>query len=344
MCFLCGNEIPWLRSTVDRQYCCAEHRKEARMASANVMREEEDEQELWSVVKSRKKGSSKSGPNSQTASVFAFLALAALLVAMIMLPMNSKNGGAAGAFPSGSPDHGGRQGLIARAGTSLSELVRSNAPVTLHHDFRSGMAEWTTAALQAGSNVDDPHDWKIPNAPSVVPPGSLRLWNRSVSLRNYQMEFEGQIEKRSLSWAFRASNAANYYAAKIVITKPGPLPNAGLIHYAMLNGRETDRVQLPLPVTLERGGKYMVRVSVQDDRFVTYLNGQAVSSWTDKRLARGGVGFFSDDDGEQRVSWVNLSERDSIMGRMLSHFSLFTLPQALFVLPPAPGGVAEPLQ
>ena len=246
--------------------------------------------------------------------------------------------GGNGGFASASPD-GARPGLLSRAGTSIGELVRSSAPVTLHHDFKSGLSEWTTAALQTGSKIDDPHDWKIPAAPNVVRPGSLRLWSRSVSMHNYQMEFEGQIEKRSLSWAFRASNAANYYAAKIVITKPGPLPNAGLIHYAMLNGREIDRVQLPLPVTLERGGSYRVRVSVQDDRFVTFLNGQAVSSWTDKRLTRGGVGFFADDDGEQKVAWVNLSERDSFMGRMLSHFSFF------FVRPPAaPGDSFEPLQ
>ena len=43
----------------------------------------------------------------------------------------------------------------------------------------------------------------------------LRLWSRSTLLKNYQMEFQGQIEKKSLSWAFRASDSANYYAAKI---------------------------------------------------------------------------------------------------------------------------------
>jgi hypothetical protein len=85
---------------------------------------------------------------------------------------------------------------------------------------------------------------------------------------------------------------------------------------------------LPLPLTLARGEEYRVRVSVQDERFVTYLNGQAVSSWTDKRLTRGGIGFFADDDDEQRVSWVNLSERDSFLGRMLAHFSLFVTPGA----------------
>ncbi len=138
-----------------------------------------------------------------------------------------------------------------------------------------------------------------------------------------------QIEKKSLSWAFRATDAKNYYATKILITKPGPLPNAGLVRYVVINGHEWDRVQLPLPLTLERGGNYRVRVSVQDDHFITYLNGQVISSWSDKRLLRGGVGFFDDVEDPQKVAWVNLSERDSFMGRMLAHFSLFVMPGEL---------------
>ncbi len=97
----------------------------------------------------------------------------------------------------------------------------------------------------------------------------------------------------------------------------------------VLNGHEWDRVQLPLPLTLQRGGNYRVRLSVQDDHFITYLNGQVISSWSDKRLLRGGVGFFDDVDDPQKVAWVNLSERDSFMGRMLAHFSLFVMPGAL---------------
>jgi hypothetical protein len=324
MCYLCGKEISWLRSMVDRQYCSAEHRKEARLASANAVREEENEHELWSVENTRKKARGNS--SSQTASVFAFLTLGVLLLAMLMLPGNAGPRGSA--FPSGSIDPGTREGLFERAASSVGELVRESAPVTLHQDFRSGLGEWTIASLKTATHVDDPHDWKIPTAPTLIAPGSLRIWDRSTKLQNYQMEFQGQIEKHSLSWAFRASNAANYYAAKIVIAKPGSEPNAGLIHYAMLDGHEFDRVQLPLPLTLERGENYRVRVAVQDQRFVTYLNGQVISTWTDPRLKRGGVGFFSDNDDEQRVSWVNLSERDSFMGRMLAHFSLFVIPDA----------------
>jgi hypothetical protein len=96
----------------------------------------------------------------------------------------------------------------------------------------------------------------------------------------------------------------------------------------MLYGRENDRVQLPLPVTLERGGNYRVRVAVQDDRFITYLNNQVIGSWNDRRLSRGGIGFFADNEDEQQVSWVSVSERDSFLGRMLAHFSLFFVPGA----------------
>ena len=134
--------------------------------------------------------------------------------------------------------------------------------------------------------------------------------------------------KKSLSWVFRASNEKNYYATKLLITRAVLAPNAGLVRYVMMDGREWDRVQLPLPLTLDRGATYRIRVSVQDDRFITYLNGQVISTWSDKRLHRGGVGFFSDDEDPQKVAWVSLSERDSIMGRVLAHFSLFVMPGA----------------
>src|SRR5580692_5205575 len=94
LCFLCGKKIGLLRSLVDQQYCSAEHRKEARLASAQALRDEDD-QEPWSVAKNKKKNPGKA-PTSpgQTASVFAFLTVGALLVAALMLP-----GPAGSAYP-----------------------------------------------------------------------------------------------------------------------------------------------------------------------------------------------------------------------------------------------------
>lgn len=318
LCFLCGKKIGFFRAMLDQQYCSSEHRKEARLASAQALRDEDD-QEPWSVTNGKKKNPAK--PTSQTASIFAFLTVGALLVAAVMLP-----GPSGSAYPKvASLDPGVKKGWTERAGDAVANIVRSQAPITLHDDFTKGLQDWTTVAMR---KVDDPKGLAISSAPQIVHPGSLRIWNRSTSLENYQMEFKGELEKKSLSWAFRASDAKNYYATKIMITKPGPLPNAGLVRYVMMNGREWDRVQLPIPVTLERGANYQVRVSVQDDRFITYLNGQVISSWSDKRLHRGGVGFFSDEDDPQKVDWVSLSERDSFLGKVLAHFSFFIMPGA----------------
>ncbi len=343
LCFLCGKKIGLMRSLVDQQYCCAAHRKESKLVSAQALRDEE-ELELWAVSKSRKKRSTATA--GQTASLFAFLTVAGLLVAALLMPGPS-GGGSGPAIPTVSMDPGAKRGLLQRMGDGLGDMVRSSAPVTLHQDFHSGwasgltnstsnLADWTSASLRR--MVDDPHgpgmgrtvDDPRYNAASAP---VLRIWKRSTALQNYQMEFSGQIEKKSLSWAFRATDAQNYYATKIVITKPGPLPNAGLVRYAVMNGHEADRIQLPLPLTLERGGNYRVRMTIQDDRFITYLNGQVISSWSDKRLHRGGVGFFDDVDDPQHVAWVSVSERDSILGRMLAHFSLIVMPGSIDRLP-----------
>jgi hypothetical protein len=309
----------------DQQYCSSAHRQEARLASAQALRDE-DELETWSVEKSRNKKGTAGRPASsagQTASIFAFLAVAGLLVAALMLP-----GPATSYPPAVSLDPGVKPGILERAGDTLSEVIRSSAPVTLHHDFNvtsSSLTDWATLALR--NTVDDPRNSLT--APDIPKAGSLRLWTKSVTLQNYQMEFQGQVEKHSLSWAFRASDQNNYYATRLVINKPGVSQNANLVRYAVINGHELDRLSEASLVTLEKGKNYRVRVSVQDDRFYTYLDGQLIGHWVDKRLSRGGVGFFVDDQDPQQVAWVNVSERDSFLGRMLAHFSLFVVPPGL---------------
>lgn len=323
LCFLCGKKIGFVRSLFDQQYCSSEHRKEARLASAQALRDEEDH-EIWSVSKSKDKKVQPKPSSSagQTASIFAFMAVGGLLVSALLLPGPAGGGGGR---RDRSFEKTNTRGLFAKATDTISGVVRSRAPITLHHDFASGLTDWTTVAVR-GIGVDDPKDWGTTPPRLTSTASSLRLWSRSTLLQNYQMEFQGQIEKKSLSWAFRATDGANYYATKVMITKPGPQPNASLIRYVVMNGKEWDRVQLPLPVTLERGHDYRVRVAVQDDRFITYLNNQVISSWTDKRLLRGGVGFFNSQEDPQQVAWVSVSERDSFLGRMLAHFSLFVIP------------------
>jgi hypothetical protein len=318
LCFLCGKKIGLMRKLVDQQYCCADHRKEARLASAQAFREEDDEVEHWAVARSRDRLKAAARPQAtagQTASIFAFLTVGSLLVAALLLP----GPGPGAAFPQVSLDPAVKRGLMSRAGDAVGELVRSQAPVTLHHEFQSGSADWVAVNARGWTTADD-------SRATFSRPVTLRLWERSAALQNYQMEFQGQMEGKSLSWAFRAADGNNYYATKLVIAKPGTFHNAGLVRYAMVDGRESGAVRLPLPVTLERGVNYRVRMTVQDDHFITYLNGQVISSWSDTLLKRGGIGFLEDQSDPQKVAWVSVSERDSFMGRMLAHFSLFVIP------------------
>src|SRR5208282_749168 len=193
LCFLCGKKIGFFRSMLDQQYCSTEHRKEARLASAQALRDE-DEQEPWSVAKNKKKNPNKAPTTpGQTASVFAFLTVGALLVAALMLP-----GPSGPAYPPvPSMDHGVKKGILERAGDAVSDVIRSRAPITLHDDFTSGLRDWTTVAMRNIPKVDDPKGFSLPaGSPQIVRPGSLRIWNRSVSLQNYQMEFKGDLEKK----------------------------------------------------------------------------------------------------------------------------------------------------
>src|SRR5579871_3931917 len=70
LCFLCGKKIGFVRSLVDQQYCSSEHRKEARLASSQALREEEDV-ELWAVSRNKAKVQRGAPSAGQTASIFA---------------------------------------------------------------------------------------------------------------------------------------------------------------------------------------------------------------------------------------------------------------------------------
>jgi hypothetical protein len=238
-----------------------------------------------------------------------------LVLALSRVGGNSPAPKAISALPDTNP-HPSQGGF----GQLLGSLIQSKTSATLHDDFRTGLSGWE-GLKSIGS------DWRFESG-GVVRPASLRLWKPSTSLSNYELEFLGQIDHKSMDWAFRAADLHNYYATKLVMTRPGPLPNAGLVRFVVLDGRERERVELPLPLTIERGVDYRVRVSVRGNRFLTSVNGQLISSWMDSRISRGGVGFFSEDGESSLLKWVSVSDRDSFLARVASHFSLITFPAA----------------
>ena len=317
-CLYCRKTISPLRKLKDPHFCCADHRKKFGSKSARALREAEDlygfdEVHLpsWRVVTGSRPEDKSERKASLGTTIFVGVMVAVLMLALSQFQGNTPVAKAVSPLPDNP--HSSRGGI----GQTISTLIQSQAGGTLRDDFHTGFANWD--GLKS-----DHSDWTRDGR--AVRPASLRLWKPSTSLSNYDLEFLGRINRRSMDWAFRAADLHNYYATKLVITHPGPLPNAGLVRFIVLDGRERERVELPLPLTLEPGVDYRVRVSVKGDRFLTSVNGQLISSWMDNRISRGGVGFFSDQGESADLKWVSVSERDSLLARLVSHFSIISVP------------------
>jgi hypothetical protein len=274
-CLQCSKKIGLLRRLVDRQFCCDNHRKRARhVYSARQVRDLQDamspEDDWLRKSPEAKKTSSAFGPGSG-------VLLVVLSMLMVMFLPNSKGRitTAENYLPPGNS-----------IADRLSRLLPSGGgSIALREDFRMDLRNWQSGL--SGSSGG----WS--KVGSSVRIGELRLWKPTLAMSDYNIEFAGQIENKAMGWAFRARDSRNYYATKIAVYKGGATRDrAEIIRYTVWNGSQTNRVTLPIPVPPTVNLAYEVKMRIRGDRFTTTVNGQAVDSWSDRKLSRGGVGFF----------------------------------------------------
>jgi hypothetical protein len=154
--------------------------------------------------------------------------------------------------------------------------------------------------LQAGSTLPAGEGWIADFAPD--PSGGRRrrqvsVLRASLPLNNYRMELQGQIENKALGWVVRAKDAKNFYAMKLEIVRPGPDPAVDLVRFAVINGEEQPRTQIPLPMPVRADTLYRVRVEAVGNHFTTWVQDQKVDEWTDGNISAGGAGLY-DERGE----------------------------------------------
>jgi hypothetical protein len=76
---------------------------------------------------------------------------------------------------------------------------------------------------------------------------------------------------------------------------------------------------------------YRVRMDVRDDSFVLAIQGQMVDAWSEPRLKKGGIGFFSARGEGSRVRWVQVTHQYDMLGRLCSYLAPYD--QSAVVLP-----------
>ncbi|MBI4874804.1 MAG: hypothetical protein HY822_09250 [Acidobacteria bacterium] len=210
------------------------------------------------------------------------------------------------------------EGAIDRQLVAWKSSIASRAAINLQDDFRAGLSNWE-------GRGDWAKDWQYDSAGFLLT-GPLALYRPSRELSDYRFEFLGQIDRKSLNWAYRATDHNNYYAMKIVLHKSGPLPAAVMVRYAMVNGKPEGVVQAPLPMTVRSDMFYRVAVEVRGSDFTTSVQGQIVDHWSDQRFDRGAVGFFSDKGERARLRWVEVSHQYDVLGRLCALLAPYSLP------------------
>lgn len=135
----------------------------------------------------------------------------------------------------------------------------------------------------------------------------ITIYRPSLTLSDYRVEFQGQIESKSLGWVFRAADPDNYYAMKLATVSSGLPLKVALIKYMILRGHETELGRIPLDQQVSPDTVFSVRMDVRGPRFNTYIQGQPVDIWTNDQLKTGGVGFLNERSERGKIKSVSIS-------------------------------------
>lgn len=196
---------------------------------------------------------------------------------------------------------------------NLNQTISDRAAIAYEDDFRSGLDAW-----ESRSNLT--RTWSY-DAAGFVRPGPLAVFKPTLDMSDYRFAFLGEIDQRAMGCVFRAEDLNNYYALRFMVVRPGPLPLVHMIRYTVINGKESSRVEKPLPLTVRPDMLYRVEVNVHGGDFTIMAQGQIVDFWSDNRLQHGGVGFFCNRGERARLHWVEVSHQYDALGRLCAYLA-----------------------
>jgi len=130
-------------------------------------------------------------------------------------------------------------------------------------------------------------------------PREILVFSGSDNLKNYRIEFSWVPEPRGVGWIFRATDSANYYAAKLRLIQAGAIPTLSAEHFAVVKGVEGAHSRKV--ITLSRALREVaVRMDATGPAFTLFLQGNPSDYWTDERFESGSLGFY-EERGERPI-------------------------------------------
>ena len=130
-------------------------------------------------------------------------------------------------------------------------------------------------------------------------PREILVYSGSEDVKNYRIEFAWVPDPRGVGLIFRASDSANYYAARLRLLQAGATPTLSAEHFAVVKGVEGAHSRKV--ITLGRTkSEVLVSMDATGPAFTLYLQGSPADYWTDERFETGSLGFY-EERGERPV-------------------------------------------
>jgi len=168
------------------------------------------------------------------------------------------------------------------------------APVEIRHEeaFDKGWGDWSGGTA----------DWKMDAA--GVRTGSLALFNPSMDMIDYDLEFLARIDRQSVIWVVRAADPSMYCRCALTAIPGGELEFS---HSVLVDGVSEPAVKASARLATKPKSAITVRTRVHGQQFSVTVDGKPMDSWKDSRLPTGGIGFMGTPEDQARLYWIRLS-------------------------------------
>jgi len=196
-------------------------------------------------------------------------------------------------------------GLLSRQWNAIRRTIAKRAGFDYTDDFHSGLDKWT---------FNGPVTWGYDSMGFIRPTG-LGLFKPTMRASDYHVEFTTRVDDHGIGFAFRATDASNYQAFRLVMTRGGASPEWHLVRYTVLGGRETSRIDKRLPVSPPPEKFFNVTLEVTGKDFTLMVLDKVADFWSDDRLKTGGIGFFCGKGEQARVRHVEVTYQNDALGR-----------------------------
>ena len=188
--------------------------------------------------------------------------------------------------------------------TSLPEapdLDKAPEPerVAVHFEehFDNGWDNW----------VGGVQDWLVDVA--GVRTGSMALFMPTLDLIDYELEFLGRIDQKTISWVVRAAGLDQHLRCTLRLIEGNQLEFSRTF---VKGGNAESPVVSDMHVPGKKRSTITIRTSVSGNNFRVSVDNNVIDEWSERRLASGGVGFMGSAEDRARLYWVKVSSSAAV--------------------------------